>query len=124
MRRTQGTIHTAEPDWNPWLEFFLRSLQRQKQRLEKKMEREWIMLAAMPELSVLILELAREHGRATVAEAAKVSGARRARRNKAPSEPIRGRFFAIPFYSGTRHELETSLLSLFLKTCANSEMLY
>jgi len=77
LRRTQGTIHTAEPDWNPWLEFFLRALQRQKQRLEKKMEHERIMLAEMPELSVLILELAREHGRITVAEAAKVSGASR-----------------------------------------------
>lgn len=77
LRRTQGTIRTERPDWNPWLEFFLRALQRQKQRLEKKMERERIMLGALPELSVLILELAREHGRVTVAEAAKVSGASR-----------------------------------------------
>lgn len=77
LRRTQGTIRTDAPDWNPWLEFFLRALQRQKQRLEKKMERERIMLADMPELSVLILELAREHGRVTVAEAARVSGASR-----------------------------------------------
>ncbi len=77
LRRTQGTIRTDAPDWNPWLEFFLRALQRQKQRLEKKMERERVMLAAMPELSVLILELAREHGRVTMAEAVRVSGASR-----------------------------------------------
>jgi Fic family protein len=77
LRRTQGTIRSAMPDWNPWLEFFLRALQRQKQHLEKKMERERIMLADMPELSALILELVREHGRVTVAEAAKVSGASR-----------------------------------------------
>jgi Fic family protein len=77
LRRTQGTIRTERPDWNPWLEFFLRALQRQKQRLEKKMERERIMLGDLPELSVVILELAREHGRITVAEAAKVSGASR-----------------------------------------------
>jgi Fic family protein len=77
LRRTQGTVRTAEPDWNPWLEFFLRALQRQKLRLEKKMERERIMLADMPELSVLILELAREHGRITVADATRVSGASR-----------------------------------------------
>ena len=77
LRRTQGTIRTAEPDWNPWLEFSLRALQRQKQRLEKKMERERIMLADMPELSVLIFELVREHGRITVAEAVKVSGVNR-----------------------------------------------
>jgi Fic family protein len=77
LRRTQATIRTDGPDWNPWLEFFLRALQRQKQRLERKMERERIMLAQMPELSVMILELAREHGRVTVAEAVRVSGASR-----------------------------------------------
>ncbi len=77
LRRTQGTIRTEAPDWNPWLEFFLRALQSQKQRLEKKMERERVMLAALPELSVLILELVREHGRVTMAEAVRVSGASR-----------------------------------------------
>ena len=77
LRRTQGTIRTEAPDWNPWLEFFLRALQSQKRRLEKKMERERIMLAALPELSVLILELAREHGRVTMAEAVRVSGSSR-----------------------------------------------
>ena len=40
LRRTQGTIRSAEPDWDPWIEFFLRALHRQKTRLEKKMERE------------------------------------------------------------------------------------
>lgn len=59
------------------MEFFLRALQSQKQRLEKKMERERTMLAALPELSVLILELAREHGRVTMAEAVRVSGSSR-----------------------------------------------
>jgi Fic family protein len=77
LRKTQATIRTAEPDWNPWTDFFLRALQRQKQRLERKMDREQVMLAEMPELSVLILELAREHGRITVAQAARVSGASR-----------------------------------------------
>jgi Fic family protein len=77
LRRTQMTIRTAKPDWNPWLEFFLRALQRQKQQLEKKMERERVMLADLPELSVQILELVREHGRTTVAEAARASGASR-----------------------------------------------
>ena len=57
LRRTQGSIRTEAPDWNPWLEFFLRALQSQKQRLEKKMER--------------------EHGRVTMAEAVRVSGASR-----------------------------------------------
>ncbi|GAA3099123.1 Fic family protein [Rhizobium viscosum] len=77
LRRTQGTIRSAEPDWNPWIEFFLRALHRQKTRLEKKMERERIILADMPELSITLLELAREHGRITVAEAARITDASR-----------------------------------------------
>ncbi|MDO3445596.1 Fic family protein [Agrobacterium sp. V1] len=77
LRRTQGTIRSAEPDWNPWIEFFLRALHRQKIRLEKKMERERIILADMPELSVALLELAREHGRITVAEAVRITHASR-----------------------------------------------
>lgn len=77
LRRTQGTIRSAEPDWNPWIEFFLRALHRQKTRLEKKMERERILLADMPELSATLLELAREHGRITVAEAGRITDASR-----------------------------------------------
>jgi hypothetical protein len=57
LRRTQETIRSAEPDRNPWIEFFLRALHRQKSRLEKKMVRERIILADMPGLSVRLLEL-------------------------------------------------------------------
>jgi Fic family protein len=74
LRRTQRTIRSAEPDWTPWLEYFLRALQSQKQRLERKMDRERVMLADLPALSVLILEIGREHGRVTVAAAARASG--------------------------------------------------
>jgi len=77
LRQTQGTIRTHEPDWQPWLLFFLTSLQRQKTRLAKKIERERLILGDLPELSVQILELCRERGRVTVAEAAKVTGASR-----------------------------------------------
>ncbi|MGO4563024.1 Fic family protein [Rhizobiales bacterium 3FA27D7] len=77
LRRTQKTIRSDAPDWNPWLEFFLHAMQRQKERLEKKMARERVMVAALPELSVLILELAREHGRVTIAEVVRASGVSR-----------------------------------------------
>lgn len=77
LRRTQRTIRADAPDWNPWLEFLLRALQSQKERLEKKIERERVMTAALPELSVLILELVREHGRITISEVVKVGGVNR-----------------------------------------------
>jgi Fic family protein len=67
LRQTQGTIRTEAPNWQPWLVFFLRSLAEQVRRLEKKVEREKIVLAALPELSLQIVEFAREHGRVTMA---------------------------------------------------------
>lgn len=63
LRQTQGTIRTESPNWQPWLVFFLRSLAEQVRRLAKKVEREKIVLAAMPELQLRIVGLAREHGR-------------------------------------------------------------
>jgi Fic family protein len=77
LRQTQGTIRSETPNWQPWLIFFLRSLQQQKSRLEKKLERERMILGDLPELSVQILELCREHGRVTVAIATRASGANR-----------------------------------------------
>ncbi len=77
LRRTQQKIRTPEPDWNPWVEFFLRCLQRQKQRLEAKVEREHLILGELPTLSISILELARERGRITVLETARATGASR-----------------------------------------------
>ncbi|KQS89830.1 MULTISPECIES: hypothetical protein [unclassified Rhizobium] len=73
LRRTPGTIRTDQQDWNPWVEFFLRSLQRQKQRLERKIEHGRILLGDLPELSVVILERARERVSVTVIDAARAT---------------------------------------------------
>lgn len=77
LRRTQGSIRTDAPDWQPWLVFFLQSLAEQVRRLEKKIERERIVLAALPDLSLQIVEFAREHGRITMGDAMKLTGASR-----------------------------------------------
>jgi len=77
LRRTQGTIRTEAPDWTPWLTFFLTALQRQMRRLRGKVERERLLLAKLSELAVQILDLARDHGRVTVADAVAVTGASR-----------------------------------------------
>ena len=77
LRQTQGSIRTDAPNWQPWLGFFLRSLAEQVRRLEKKMEREKILLAAMPQLSLQVVEFAREHGRITIGDAIKLTGVSR-----------------------------------------------
>lgn len=77
LRQTQGTIRTATPNWQPWITYFLRALQQQMQRLAKKVEREKIVLAVLPEISVQILEYAREHGRVTIGNIATLTGVSR-----------------------------------------------
>ena len=77
LRQTQGTIKKEKPDWQPWLLFFLRALRQQMQRLAKKVEREKLLLSSLPELSVQILDQAREHGRVSIGDVVKITGASR-----------------------------------------------
>ncbi len=77
LRQTQGTIRTDVPNWQPWVLFFLRALQQQMKRLAEKIERERIVLSAIPELSVQIVEYAREHGRVTIGDMVALTGTTR-----------------------------------------------
>ncbi|MEI6652450.1 MAG: DUF977 family protein [Chlorobiaceae bacterium] len=77
LRQTQGLIRTDTPNWQPWLVFFLRSLADQVRRLEKKVEREKIVMTSLPELSLHIVEFVREHGRITIGNAIKLTGVSR-----------------------------------------------
>lgn len=77
LRQTQTSIRTDSPDWHPWLCFFLRVLHQQMKRLERKMEQEHIVMAALPELSSQILNYAREHGRVTVKDIVILTGVSR-----------------------------------------------
>lgn len=77
LRQTQGTIRGKAPRWEPWMMFFVRAMAEQVRRLEKKVERERIVLAALPEHSMRIVEFAREHGRITMADAIRLTGSGR-----------------------------------------------
>ena len=46
-------------------------------RLQCKVEREKLVLAALPELSLQIVEFTREHGRITMADAIRLTGSNR-----------------------------------------------
>jgi Fic family protein len=75
LRQTQGTLNQAtSPNWEPWLLFFLRVLQRQKNRLQVKLDNEQIMASALPLLSVRILELAKQQGRVTTQSIEQATG--------------------------------------------------
>jgi Fic family protein len=79
LRQTQSTLRVeAEvPNWQPWVVFFLRALQQQERRLAAKIERERVVISALPELSIQILNTVRLQGRVTMAEMVRVSGASR-----------------------------------------------
>lgn len=62
LRRTQGSLETDEPDWESWILFFLQAMQKQKSKLEARLERERIFEGQLPALSIRIMELVREKG--------------------------------------------------------------
>lgn len=77
LRQTQGTIRTASPNWQPWLIFFMRVMNQQKDRLARKVEREKLVLAALPDLAVQIVDYVRQHGRVSMGDVIKTTGASR-----------------------------------------------
>ncbi|NNE82517.1 MAG: Fic family protein [Alphaproteobacteria bacterium] len=74
LRQTQETIRTETPNWQPWITYFLGTLRTQKNRLEKRIERERLILGDLPELSSQILELAREQGRVSTGDVVRATG--------------------------------------------------
>ncbi|HEY6505087.1 MAG TPA: DUF977 family protein [Chitinophagaceae bacterium] len=77
LRQTQSTLQTDHPDWQPWIMFFLKALQQQKERLAVKIHREKLFLVQLPELSLKILELIKSRGRITIKEIVTLTEANR-----------------------------------------------
>lgn len=77
LRQTQRTIRSDKPNWQPWITYFLRVLQQQKRKLEKKIERESLILGSLPELSMQILSFVKERGRISNADIVTLTGANR-----------------------------------------------
>jgi len=68
LRQTQNTLK-KHPDYEPWIMFFLRTLQKQKIRLENKIEGlKDDLLLSMPNVSANIMSLFDVHARLTAAE--------------------------------------------------------
>lgn len=63
---TLHTIATDEPDWSPWLRFFLKTLEKQTDNLAEKIENEQSLRTELPALSRRILALARDRGEISI----------------------------------------------------------
>ncbi len=76
LRRTQATLKTGSPDWEPWLGFFLRCLNRQKNNLERKIEMEGLLdHADLPSLALDIMALLKANTRASRTDIINATGA-------------------------------------------------
>ena len=74
LRQTQQSIHSKSPNWQPWLLFFMKSLQQQKRLLETKVKQiqETTRLSKLEEQ---ILDYAQRHGRVTNRDMVRLTGA-------------------------------------------------
>jgi len=80
LRRTQTTLESEAPDWEPWIGFFLRCLKKQKDRLAVRLDHERAsqgVVDDLPDLSRQILAALRERVRLTIAQLADITQANR-----------------------------------------------
>jgi Fic family protein len=77
LRRTQTTLKSETPDWEPWIGFFLRCLKKQKDVLEKRFEKEKITIqddSNLPDLCLKVLALLDKYDRITIAQIVEHTG--------------------------------------------------
>lgn len=76
LRRTQGTLEDARPNWLPWIRFFLSSLKAQKDYLSNKVSAQtsW---GNLPKESIMIMEHINQYRRITTSEAEAITSAPR-----------------------------------------------
>lgn len=76
LRQTQTTL-SKEPDYEPWLMFFLKTLQKQKIRLEYKIDNVPSLQQSnlnLPEVSAKIMQVFETKERATISEISELTG--------------------------------------------------
>lgn len=93
LRRTQGTLNSESPDWQPWIGFFLRCLKQQKRNMENKITKEGLTYDnQLPALAVEIIRLSDENDRITRADILVLTGANENTIKKYLRELVRGNY--------------------------------
>lgn len=77
LRQTQTTLGNTEPEWHPWLLFFLKALKTQKDRLLNRLDEEQKALATLTPLALSISLLLVRESRVSVASIVADTGASR-----------------------------------------------
>lgn len=95
LQKSQTSWLRHQPDWKPWLIFFLRCLQRQKHHLEVKFSREKSLTQELPKLSQHIIELLQSHGQLKISDIEILTKANRNTLKKALASLVRANYIAI-----------------------------
>lgn len=74
LRETQSSLKTKN-NYEPWLMFFLRTMQKHKIRLEYKISDDKVKMTELSALSAKIMELAERQERITISETVEKTGA-------------------------------------------------
>ena len=77
LRDCQTTLETKKIRFENWILFFLKSLKKQKDNLEKKVKSEKILQENFGELHLEILKILKNHNRLAVSEIQRLTGANR-----------------------------------------------
>ncbi|HLC06647.1 MAG TPA: Fic family protein [Candidatus Babeliales bacterium] len=77
LRLTQATLKTEKHNFQPWLLYFLRSLGKQIERLEFKINQEQITRISLPKLAIDIIQLVQDKGQIAMADIIASTGAPR-----------------------------------------------
>lgn len=77
LRQTQATLSHEQPDWLPWILFFLRVLVEHKNKLEAKVEQEHLLIMQLPNVSIQILQIIQARGKATIGDIVAITQANR-----------------------------------------------
>lgn len=77
LRKTQVSLQKDNPDFHPWVVFFLRSLQRQKIHLENKIKEEGISSLHMHDVEAKIMDLVQRYGKLNIKKIEEESGINR-----------------------------------------------
>ncbi len=91
LRRTQGTFKSDNPEYEPWILFFLNALDGQKEMLSLKIERENI-ITKLPKLSRQIIELVKDQGELSISEIESITKANRNTIKVKLRELVNGRY--------------------------------
>lgn len=91
LRKAQGTLNRGDEKLDAWLLFFLTCMQKQKDNLAAKIEREQLMVK-LPSLSIRILKIVREHGRAGISDIQSITQANRNTIKVRLRELVNGRY--------------------------------